>query len=409
MDFLRLPNKAKYWLASEEERCAICGEPLSGEIAEMYNPDESYYDEEVGGDNEGTVHAECGLQRGWKVSYVTTAEDKTKTSDDKDKKVDWELWNPKSKGWRKKKDALEFTRKIKDPQTGREFKIRVDFEHPFGLAPLVMVGGDYPQGFELGGTPKTFEDLDEKLEEIDYVTKLYIDGDISEEDLTKLGTQATAVRRLDRLEEKLEKAQDIVSNWDDHVEEEIRRQKDRDTSGSWGRKSPEEMASEKYQKRVKLEAERSLVLQLQNAVGLAEKEPGYTTIPSYHPLGERPYRGEEDIPTVIEAYKKNRTLLLEKLKDGSFESNPFVGPGGKLRSFRDTLEQMPSYQESKKKKNDEDGSDSSDSEPEAGSRVKGKDKDGNEYEGELVKMIFGRPKIKTDDGEEVMLTDYEKA
>ncbi len=48
-----------------------------------------------------------------------------------------------------------------------------------------------------------------------------------------------------------------------------------------------------------------------------------------------------------------------------------------------------------------------DGEPDTGKTYKGKDKDGNEQEGKLVKMIFGKPKIVTDSGEEVMLHEWE--
>jgi len=46
--------------------------------------------------------------------------------------------------------------------------------------------------------------------------------------------------------------------------------------------------------------------------------------------------------------------------------------------------------------------------PDTGERYKGTDKDGKEYEGVLLKMIFGRPRIKTDSGDEIMLSDWGK-
>ena len=43
------------------EKCAICEEPLDGDLGEMHNPDNP---EEHG----GIVHAQCGLDAGWVIS-----------------------------------------------------------------------------------------------------------------------------------------------------------------------------------------------------------------------------------------------------------------------------------------------------------------------------------------------------
>jgi hypothetical protein len=54
-------------------RCTICGERLSGEIAEMYDPViVGMYGDQMTPAQEaqysGVVHAECGLSKGWEVA-----------------------------------------------------------------------------------------------------------------------------------------------------------------------------------------------------------------------------------------------------------------------------------------------------------------------------------------------------
>jgi hypothetical protein len=84
------------------------------------------------------------------------------------------------------------------------------------------------------------------------------------------------------------------------------------------------------------------------------------------------------------------------------------GSQGGEKEYGNPAQQRAVEQSQSKDDSDDEDSESDSSEPTPGAKIKGTDKDGNEYEGELVKMIFGKPKIKTDDGTEVMLTDFEK-